>query len=373
MKKTLATIILFLPLAALAQTANVTGSLQNVKDTVNRIYINYMVNEKHIVDSADIVNNKYSFKLNIKEPVRVQFLARNSENRKQKLSAKALAFVYLEPGNIEITSIDSFSNIKVNGSKSQIEYEKLQAQLKPYREQEEKFSTQYKEFTKAKDTADADKIDKQMDALDDKLKEEVYASYVKKNPSSPIALYALNLYAGYYMNTSKVEPLFNSLSEKNKNSAIGQAFKNKIETAKKLDIGQFAIDFTQNDTSGNPVKLSSFKGKYVLVDFWASWCVPCRRENPNVVKAFNQFKDKGFTILSVSLDQPGAKDKWLKAIHDDGLTWTHVSDLQYWNNAVAKTYGIQSIPANLLLDPQGKIIGKNLRGEDLVNKLKEVL
>ena len=132
------------------------------------------------------------------------------------------------------------------------------------------------------------------------------------------------------------------------------------------------MDFTQNDTLGNPVSLSSFKGKYVLVDFWASWCGPCRRENPNVVKTFNAYKDKPFTILSVSLDQPNAKDKWIKAIHDDNLTWTHVSDLQFWNNAVAKQYGIQAIPQNLLLDPQGKIIAKNLRSETLSEKLAEV-
>jgi len=133
-----------------------------------------------------------------------------------------------------------------------------------------------------------------------------------------------------------------------------------------------APDFTLTDTSGNTVSLSSFKGKYVLVDFWASWCGPCRRENPNVVKVFNKFRDKNFTILSISLDRPDAKDKWLDAIHKDGLTWTHVSDLKYWDNEVAKQYGIRAIPQNLLIDPQGKIIAKNLRGEDLDAKLTEL-
>ena len=110
-----------------------------------------------------------------------------------------------------------------------------------------------------------------------------------------------------------------------------------------------------------------------MVDFWASWCGPCRAENPNVVKAYNQFKDKGFTVLGVSLDQPNAKDKWMKAIHDDQLTWTQVSDLKYWKNEVAVLYGIQAIPQNFLIDPNGKIIGKNLRGEELVKKLQSVL
>jgi len=110
-----------------------------------------------------------------------------------------------------------------------------------------------------------------------------------------------------------------------------------------------------------------------LLDFWASWCGPCRAENPNVVKAFNNYKDKNFTVLSVSLDQPGKKQSWLDAIHKDGLTWTHVSDLKFWDNAVAKEYGIRAIPQNLLLDPTGKIIAKNVRGEELEKTLEEVI
>ncbi len=131
------------------------------------------------------------------------------------------------------------------------------------------------------------------------------------------------------------------------------------------------MDFTQNDVNEKPVSLSSLRGKYVLVDFWASWCGPCRQENPNVVKAFNQYKDKGFTVLGVSLDQK--KEPWLKAIEKDQLTWTHVSDLKYWQNEVAVQYGINAIPASFLLDPNGRIIGKNLRGEALTKKLAELM
>ena len=185
-------------------------------------------------------------------------------------------------------------------------------------------------------------------------------------------MYAFGNYAGYSINADEVEPLFLKIPIAVRNSTKGKEMEGKIAIAKKTGIGKPAIQFTQNDTAGIPVTLASFKGKYVLVDFWASWCGPCRQENPNVVAAFNKYNAKGFTILGVSLDQPTGKERWMEAIHKDNLTWTQVSDLKYWKNEVALMYGVNAIPQNYLIDDQGIIIGKDLRGDALNAKLAEL-
>lgn len=196
-------------------------------------------------------------------------------------------------------------------------------------------------------------------------------SLIAAHPDSPAAAFYLYRYFTYQLTLDELKATRGRISSTINNSPYIIDLDAIIKQLDKVQIGQVAPDFTLPDTEGNPVSLSDFRGKYVLLDFWAAWCPPCRRENPNVVKTYNEYKDKNFTIIGISLDH--SKDSWLKAIADDELTWTHVSDLKYWDSEIPALYGVRGIPANMLLDPDGVIIAKNIMGEKLPETLQAVL
>jgi peroxiredoxin len=207
-----------------------------------------------------------------------------------------------------------------------------------------------------------------------KQKKDKLIEFVRSHPAYYIDLIALRqTLIPVPDDISITDRLFNSLDDKVKETPSGLELKRTIANFMKVATGKPAPLFTAPDTSGHAVSLASFRGKYVLLDFWASWCGPCREENPNVVEAYKEFHPKNFEIISVSLDQPGKRENWVNAIRQDGLHWQHVSDLKFWDSEVAKLYSIRSIPQNFLIDPQGKIIAANLRGKALWTTLQTVL
>ncbi|MGN6416334.1 MAG: redoxin domain-containing protein [Pseudobacter sp.] len=366
--------------ASAAKPDNLTVSinLSGLSYPVEKLYLSYYNSMSKVRFNDSVLVNgqkEVSFKTFLEEPILAQLravpVARDAGPARP--SAKNNYSLFLEPGKINIVTVDSFSNATVTGATAHTQYLGLSKSIDAFDKEFAALYEQYGQARKAQDKAAESRVRKQLDSLQEVINEKVYKKFIEKNgKTSPVALYALQQYSGYAIDPVKTEPVFKMIGGPVKQLPSAKLFEARIATAKELQIGKKAIPFTQNDTADIPVSLASFKGKYVLIDFWASWCGPCRAENPNVVAAYQKYKDKNFTVLGVSLDRPGAKDKWIKAIHEDKLDWTHVSDLKFWDNEVAKLYDIKAIPQNLLIDNEGKIIAKNIRGEELQTTLEQL-
>jgi len=277
---------------------------------------------------------------------------------------------FLQAGVLGLTGIkDSVSSFVSSGAPIQEEYLRFSKRVDSL--------VDWSAWGRAKEEAVKAKNNPVMDSLDlaaglmGKRQEQFVKEYAGIHSSSYVAVEEVLNYFSYNPDADTLQSLYHGFTPSLQSSHLGQKLKDILDRALLTGIGRPAPGFTQVDSRGNPIALSSLKGRYVLVDFWASWCGPCREENPNVLKNYRQYHSKGFTVLGVSLDDK--KSKWLEAIKKDGLPWIQVSDLKGWKNEVAVLYGMEGIPMNYLVDKDGKIVAKGLRGPDLDKKLEEFL
>lgn len=377
MKKTIFSVLILLPFMAAAQKSyTITGKLSAVKGQAKAYLVLLKNNAWKETDSAEIKDGKFQFTGSVNEPQNAILAVRRNGAADSGRQRDALGF-FIENSKIDMIGLDSISNAKITGSVADRENREREALIKPVTAKiiklQNEFGKKNADGTYVKSLEERKKAGDSIQKLV-AMNKDISHRFAETHLNSFMGLYTFNMYVlDNKFDPAKEEPLFNRFSTVLKSSPLGKRTVEKLEIGKRRQTGAKATDFTQNDLNDKPFTLSSLRGKYVLVDFWASWCGPCRAENPNVVKAYHELKGKNFEIVGVSLDYPGGKAAWAEAVKKDGLPWIQVSDLKGWKNEVALMYGINSVPQNLLIDPQGVIIAKNLRGEALTQKLKELI
>jgi peroxiredoxin len=344
----------------------ITGNIQGAEGLV--FSLQKTVNGKVVTVNAGTVTNGV-FKIvggNVEYPEMVKLAVIDKDKNKNKNK-----FFYLDNSNFTITgNFDSFSELRITGSKTQDEYNNLTDSLAPFIKKNEELVKKYSDATRSGNVKKSAEIAKQGAALSNEMR-TIQKNFIKTHPGSYVVPDLIRMQFNS-LSLSEIALFINSLPPDVAKIQTVKELKEKLAILKNVEVGQKAPDFKMQDNHGDMVALSSKTGNgYLLIDFWAAWCNPCRKENPNVVKVYKEFKAKGFDIIGVSLDKDELS--WYKAIENDRLTWTHVSDLQYWSNAAAKLYGVNSIPANFLLDKNGVIIARNLTGDSLYNKIKELV
>ena len=363
--------LLMSPVLCFAQQNTYTISGTVNRPEIKTLYFTqstfYDTNTKPNAQKIEVLDGKFSFKGMIDEPVPA-FLSLAEDYK--KIGTKPKEFI-LDKGIISIEITSDLASAVVKGSKAQDDLFQYNIEQNPYSAKINEINIEAQRLSSSGISADSIGQLFRIPFRDaNRALTDFQLKFIQKNSSAFISLLLIPNIARSTNNYIEADSLLASLQDNIESSATAKTIREYIISQKKTSVGALAPDFRLADTAGKKIALSALKGKYVLLDFWAAWCGPCRQENPNVVQAFKTYKNDGFTVLGVSLDKE--KKSWLKAIHDDNLQWQHVSDLKFWASEAAILYGITSIPRNFLLDPRGKIIGRDLRGQDLLDKLEEL-
>jgi len=375
MKKSLAILTAFVPLLCAAQKPNftITGKIGKLNAPA-RVYFDYSSDGVNHTDSADLKDGNFTFKGYVKGYAAVRMgLDHTGMGKEHTIYHGDVNYFYFKAGeHVKISSPDSIANAKFSGSKAYDEYMAYNAFIGgTIMDLTKGANAAFSKGTpeQQKDTAFFKEIDRDFrEKLGRRAGKQI--QFAKENPRSWYSIVALSEAAGMQMDVATIRPIYNAIDEKLRNTDMGRELAMRMDAVALTAAGVEAPLFTQNDINGSPISLKDFRGKTVLLEFWASWCSPCRAENPNLRAQYAKYKEKGFEILGVSLDEN--KTKWKQAIDADGLPWIHISDLKGWNNAVGRLYGVRAVPANFLIDANGKIIASNLRGEALNAKLEEL-
>jgi len=375
MKRTTLMFMLLSPLAVLAQRKDFTinGSFAS-KEINGQMF--YLYNERGIsvTDSTMVVDGKFTFKGKILGIQNGWFTFKAPGVKGTKQEYRDSRYVYIEPGEFSIEANTTLGDSKVVGSEVNDEYLRYVDYTRPADQKRAELRAKYSALSpEEKKEPTKGLVIKEEIAQTEVVKEKLLAEYIKSHPKSYFSIDAIIKLMGPYVKVEKVDQLWKELDKSLTGSYDGQMINAAIMGSKATEVGSRAPAFAQVDTLGKTVSLSDFKGKYVFVDFWASWCHPCRVENPNVLKAYNAYLSKNFTVVGISIDFEKEHKKWINAIREDKMPWTQLLSPANIDGGAMKSYGIRAIPSNFLIDPNGIIVAKNLHGKELQQKLSELL
>lgn len=341
-----------------------SGTAQGIDDGTKVMVYTISDNQTKVLDTLTISNEKFSGTFDIIEEASINYLVVNNSS------------ILFFPENDDLTATiykDSIQSSFITGNQQNDNYRSFNQNLKYFINKKKENSQAYQKAAKNQDSETARKI--QQDNVLLTQKESIYKNkFVKENPNSLFALMLVSeMLNSKQINAVEAGKLVEGFNPKIAENSIAKEIKKIVKNIKKSDVGGKAPAFSAKTPQGKDLALADVMGKYTIIDFWASWCRPCRAENPNVVRVYEEFHDKGLNIISVSLDKAGQESRWKQAIEKDKMDWHHVSNLKGWKEPIAQQYSVRSIPATFLIDENGIIVAKNLRGPALGKKIGELL